>query len=117
MNKIVINELIAKACGWREENLPFERHGTTVDGSGRAWWHPDKAGCHLMPPDYCGDLNAMHEAEQTLSTEAPSKEEKAPRTIYRENLCIECLGAGGPITSTAMQRAIAFLKTIGQYKK
>ena len=86
-----INEAIAKACG-RQRN---------PDGG----WYPDnglRVGTQAIP-DYCGDLNAMHEAENVLDeTQAEDYE--------------ELLGAYG-FHATARQRAEAFLRTVGKWEE
>jgi len=72
-------------------------------------------------PDYCNDLNAMHEVEKLLK--GPTADEESERCKYAENLTIVC--ANGQevvdvwywdhITATASKRAEAFLKTIGKW--
>jgi hypothetical protein len=90
MSEQEINEAIAEACG-RERN---------PDGG----WYPDnglRVGTQAIP-DYCGDLNAMHEAEKVLDeTQAEDYE--------------ELLGEYG-FHSTARQRAEAFLMTLGKWE-
>jgi hypothetical protein len=54
MNKKKQNIAIAKACGY------------TLSGGRIEWW-TDKDGAHDEPPDYLNDLNAMNEAEKTLT--------------------------------------------------
>jgi hypothetical protein len=68
-------------------------------------------------PNYCNDLNAMHEAEKFLSAVPPKPEEKSDIARYREILCVVTLMKGGPITATASNRAEAFLKTIGKWEE
>jgi hypothetical protein len=57
-------------------------------------------------PDYCNDLNAMHEAEKTLSS----------AQLQREYADILDDGNGGHF-ATALKRAEAFLKTMGKWEK
>lgn len=94
------NIIIAQFCKWEcEHGLP----PTSLT-----------CGCPLDIPDYENDLNAIHEAEKML-TDIPTKSgEKSQKTRYRENLCIECMGAGGPITASAQHRVNAFIKTINE---
>jgi len=91
MSEQEINEAIAEACG-RERN---------PDGG----WYPDnglRVGTQAIP-DYCGDLNAMHEAEKVLDeTQAEDYE--------------ELLGEYG-FHSTSSQRAEAFLRTLGKWEE
>lgn len=95
-----INQLIAEHCGW------------TTDGK---WWShptlPDNGGAEPYPPDYHTDLNAMHEAEETL------------HGITKEEYCCFLISENTENSSrwdcahaTASQRAEAFLKTIGKWK-
>ena len=52
-------------------------------------------------PDYLNDLNAMHEAEQTLDGN-----QRLPYLVLLQGHCFP----------TAAQRAEAFLRTIGKWK-
>jgi hypothetical protein len=86
MSEQEINEAIAKACG-RERN---------PDGG----WYPDnglRVGTQAIP-DYCNDLNAMHEAEKVLD-ETQAK-------------CYEAMLGEYGFHATARQRAEAFLRAI-----
>jgi hypothetical protein len=83
-----INEAIALACGW-----------IYYDG----WHHPDgRSGL----PNYCTDLNAMHEAEKTLTDEQWDK---------------YCDLLGGSLYycthATARVKAGQFTRTIGKWKE
>ena len=66
---------------------------------------------HGWQADYCGDLNAMHEAEQML-TEDQFKwythwlEKLMPDTRYRSLLC-----------APASRRAEAFLRAMGKWEE
>jgi hypothetical protein len=89
---------IAKACGWHVSYDPPHYQGL----------HPKLHKADDAPvalPEYCYDLNAMHEAEMTLSDDDYSR--------YGWDLLgdgkIECRDFLG---STAAQRAEAFLKTL-----
>lgn len=60
----------------------------------------------MISRDYCTDLNAIHEAEQTLKGMA----------LYEHidqlfDLCYE------PTIATARQRAEAFLRTLGKWEE
>ena len=61
-------------------------------------------------PNYLNDLNAMHEAEKTLTDKAHEE--------FRLNL-YEVLGDDSRliVSSTAAQRAEAFLLTIGKWEE
>jgi hypothetical protein len=94
-----INIAIAEACGWKYEKN--ETHAP--DGS--FWWSKE-----LEIPDYCNDLNAMHEAEKILSDESHADYAcELVKTIRRNGEWFESVSA------TAAQRAEAFLKTIEKW--
>jgi hypothetical protein len=73
-------------------------------------------------PDYCNDLNAMHEAERTSTI---FKSWRATKT-WMDNLCI-CSDLGrlpesAPdwafvLQASSAQRAEAFLKTLGKWEE
>ena len=109
---------IAEACGWVELSQPVAGQGAVV----RKW---KKKGCsHItatqLPPAYLNDLNAMHEAEKTLTN--------AQRNDFMcelEELLGFKSGPGGwdmdaesmwaMLNATAIHRAEAFLRTIGKW--
>ena len=91
-----INIAIAEACGWK------------FDDSLEMWLSPDDI--HFFPwqlPDYCNDLNAMHEVEKTIEN----------KNLYEE--CLECVCGGRQYLfhATARQRAEAFLRKIWKWKE
>ena len=98
-----INIAIAEACGWKK-----------VEGEECFFDNGIEQIYIENIPDYCNDLNAMHEAEKILTGKQ--------RTIYADQLCIIWTGLADravPIwfwitEATAQQRAEAFLKTIGK---
>jgi hypothetical protein len=85
-----INIAIAEICGWHY-----------YDG----WKHED--GREDSPPNYCDDLNAMHEAEQVLTLEQ--------LLIYAH--CLESEYGFFGVTATARQRAEAFLRMLGKWEE
>jgi len=89
-----INAAIAEACGRKRR----------PDGD----WYPDNgsAGTQAIP-NYCTDLNAMHEAEKGL--EDPD--------CYEEWLADVCGGTSYLFHATARQRAEAFLRTLGKWEE
>ena len=115
MNKELQQIKIAEACGWK-------RH---ADGLGYYQGvHPAFMGGRAVP-DYLNDLNAMHEAESSLTEEQfyiygsyldtitlPKKSmpmcyvDSPEAGMYRELIC-----------ATAAQRAEAFLKTLGLWEE
>jgi hypothetical protein len=99
-----INIAIAKACGWDSDDIA---RGYTL--------------CQFTEdaPDYCNDLNAMHEAEKVFTYEEAQQ--------FEGELCYICgsenLHKEYPLPfefsvahATAQQRAEAFLKTIGKWE-
>lgn len=106
MTEKEINIAIAKACGWT--NFELEKHPAT-----EYQWGLFKGERHIVP-DYCNDLNAMHEAERHLG---PAKATHSSYWWELHNLV--CGEVDGPLDwtdlratghATAQQRAEAFLK-------
>ena len=62
--------------------------------------------CDSCHPDWCNDLNAMHEAEKTLTS--------AQLLDYIAFLFDTCYEA---TVATARQRAEAFLRTLGKWEE
>lgn len=91
-----INAAIAKACGRRQKANGewFPDNGLTVGSQGI--------------PDYCNDLNAMHEAEKII-------EEEQLVGLYNEWLLMD--SSCEPILATARQRAEAFLQTLDKWEE
>ncbi len=93
-----INAAIAKSCGWKGNLICRDLNGDL--------WPSDL-------PNYCNDLNAMHEAEKTLTG------------LNRHAFCDMLLDtvADSPdhlwevLTATARQRAEAFLRTLGKWNQ
>jgi hypothetical protein len=81
-----------------------ERHDERTGGCGRRLEI-------LSPPNYHGDLNAMHEAV-SIALEQGSFE----ACVYRTYLA-DCSGESTFWNATARQRAEAFLRTIGQWEE
>jgi hypothetical protein len=98
-----INAAIAEVCGWR--NLIF----TSLGQSLQRWIGRKKKHETLQAtPDYCNDLNAMHEAEKALSEE---------RNHYIDILGTMYSDSWEFATATARQRAEAFLRTLGKWEE
>jgi hypothetical protein len=93
-----INISIAEACGWKYVNN--ETHAP--DGS--FWWSKE-----LEIPDYCNDLNAMHEAEKVLG------EIYSIKSHEYEDWLQSIIEHDQKWRATAAQRAEAFLKTIEKW--
>jgi hypothetical protein len=103
---------IAEACGWKNVDA----------GSGRVWGvttrhkgTPSEFDVCVDVPNYPFDLNAMHDAEKMLTTDQFEQ--------YRWILWDICKQVRVKdwyrcyLSSTAAQRAEAFLRTIGKWKE
>lgn len=95
---------IAEACGWTD----IEKE-EWVQNSAGGWtgMHPQKQICLLLP-DYLNDLNAMHEAEKTLSDSKIDEYKHRLRVVITASERIS-------VCATAAQRAECFLRTIGKW--
>lgn len=124
MNKEEQRALIAKACGWKV--FPY----VVINGSRvelPSWFDPRRSELFTpddpgpgffigsRPPDYPGDLNAMHEAEGGLSDDQ--------WIDYIDHLKIILNAHAGSyrsvkakINATAAQKAEAFLKALNLWK-
>ena len=91
-----INAAIADECGWTGVNAAHR--------SGKAP-RADYVGVEFIP-DYSTDLNAMHEAEKTLTAK------------QFEDYLMEFFDViHEPMLATARQRAEAFLRTLGKWEE
>jgi hypothetical protein len=101
-----INRAIAEHLGWRcQSHVPEQnKAGATMCWipPGNHEWHP------VQIPNYCGDLNAMHEAEKALT-----KKDLWEMTMQ---LCNIVYGDVPLAHATAPQRAEAFLRTVGKWR-
>jgi hypothetical protein len=108
---------IAEECGWKNHNHPDVmqlKQGWTMPEK----WCMDPKGVlrfnHDKMPDYLNDLNAMHDAEKMLTADQFEQ--------YRWILWDICKQVRVKdwyrcyLSSTAAQRAEAFLRTIGKWK-
>ncbi len=91
---------IAEACGW---TLNPAKH----TAKGLDWLHVPSGKTAYNPPNYLNDLNAMHDAENSLTT---SQMTTMSQYLHRQ------LGMLWGF-ATASQRAEAFLRTIGKWKE
>jgi hypothetical protein len=114
-----INQRIAEACGWEDitESVAPEEFRRRATGMLR-----DKHGNRTplkQIPNYCADLNAMHEAEKVLTQNnnwrigeyearlfSSVGEINNPSSLRGVRLCFH---------ATARQRAEAFLRTLGKW--
>jgi hypothetical protein len=108
---------IAEACGW-----VCETDNYYIDSI--AWRNENERCSTIDLPDYLNDLNAMHEAEESLSIE---QKEGAVPLCYHECLHDVVIRSNKGLTvgrfwylaihATAAQRAEAFLRTIGKWEE
>jgi len=105
-----INAAIAEACGWKDVWRPQDA-SETASFVGTS---PDHK--FLPVPNYCADLNAMHEAEAYLT-------ENTTMLDYTNELYdVACADLDkpkiwNPYGATARQRAEAFLRTLGKWQE
>ena len=118
MNNEQINTAIAEACGWREvfQGVGPNKHRCLGDRPER-----DENGnivayyeaCSV--PDYLTDLNAMHGAEKILTADQFEQYRWILWDIckqFRVKDWYRCY-----LSSTAAQRAEAFLRTLGKWEE
>jgi hypothetical protein len=108
-----INKTIAEACGWKEVE-PW------LNGDRCFELNQSVCGYRIEDlPDYCNNLNAMHEAEKTVFGSSNMWVD------FMEHLC-DATGAVNTsmvdamviiIQATAKQRAEAFLRTVGKWEE
>lgn len=119
MTDTEIRIAIAEACGWEWRPDPHIQHPAKL-----RWWiaphMKDLPGCGVGTsegecPDYLNDLNAVHEAENTLDNSTQNGIGQTQWHRYRDNL-VNVTGNSFPINATAHQRAEAFLRTLGKWK-
>ena len=96
MNALDQEIAIAKICGWTHTKTV---HNPDPIAYGRHPVHTAGVDWDLPLPDYCNDLNAMHEAEMELPDELFVR--------YANRI---------PPCATAAQRAEAFLKTLNLWR-
>jgi hypothetical protein len=106
-----INTAIAEECGWTWIDEDYTYYGFTCDipMTRRRWTPPNGGKPTLDIPDYCNDLNAMHEAEKMLTSEQV--------TSYVDLLEFMNERWATPAFGTAAQRAEAFLRTLGKWEE
>jgi len=104
-----INVTIAKACGWTEIY-----HKCDPQGPIDSWVGKPKDYCHgpkRRIPDFCNDLNAMHEAEKVIRQDHPVW------VSYCNQLCERWIDPCDAIHATASERAETFLRCLGLWKE
>jgi hypothetical protein len=98
-----INVAIAQACGWTILKKP-------LSGFGFAAYAKEPNGDPSPGiPDYCADLNAMHEAEKVLTI--------IEQGHYWDHLKDLTDEGFDQLHATARHRAEAFLRTVGKWEE
>jgi hypothetical protein len=101
-----INIAIAEACGWTEE-----------DNESEICWTRDELTYCLHEdelPNYCNDLNAMHEAEKMLTEKGVNMWWEYVGFINRCNPTP--FGHETAVHATARQRAEAFMRVFEKWE-
>lgn len=117
-----LNAEIAEYCGWRKiREQDYQPFGTNeyIHGPSQVLVgiHPESDVDDIeyeVIPDYCNDLNAMHEAEKTLSR-GQNYHQLYGFGFYVNTLTQICYQQH-ILTATASQRAEAFVRTIDKWK-
>lgn len=107
MNETKQRIAIAEACGWTK----CKCSPTWCEN----WMPPGKKAFRCAKaqlPDYLNNLDAMHEAVETLRFK-----DGAEWYDYRTHLANICGSMGNCIQASAAQRAEAFLKTLGLWEE
>lgn len=109
-----INYAIAKACKWTEihDSGPWHNH--------KPWGYPPQpsgtgGNAYKYVPNYCTDLNAMHDAEILIQDRNKYLNILASVTEPIDGLPKDHDWAF--TRATARQRAEAFLRTLGKWEK
>ena len=117
MTDLEINIAIAEACGYQIE--PSQAKGGwrlyNEQSETSFWWNCDRpptlSDVSYRLPNYCHDLNAMHEAEAS---------QLWPDAAFWNRYSLElgglCNSLAPALHATARERAEAFLRTIGKWK-
>jgi len=94
---------IAEACGWKQ----YHEKGNTPWADNPEFYSPEGKFSLLVDlPDYINDLNAMHEAENTLQD----------YPLFVAHLVTVLKPGEYAVKATAAQRAEAFLRTLNLWK-
>ena len=124
MSENEINQVIAEACGWVPH---FNGHWYKLKDpqADMIDWTNNEGVLH-HPPNYCQDLNAMHEAEKMLTNyKWPIYTTEIRRIIQRDcdteahylpDCTVAYIADFWFFHATARQRAEAFLRTLNRWK-
>jgi hypothetical protein len=107
MSDVQINIAIAEACGW----LLVKACDGSLIGKLK-----NEQGPMDEIPDYCNDLNAMHEAEKVLTDVQSTFYWKTLSELVNNTVGHDFDNQFECIHATAAQRAEAFLRTINKWE-
>ena len=118
MNKRAINKAIAEFLGWKE--LDFHLDGKRILGD-RPTFSNGKIISYTVDqyvPDYCNDLNLIHEIEKTLDDDQWLEYMlNLQDVLQRDPNRGKWIVCQDNMQATASQLAKAFVKTIGKWKE
>ena len=112
MTNRAINKAIAEHLGWKE--LDFHLDGKRILGDRPRFFNGEIVSYTVdqYVPDYCNDLNAMAEAENTLNDDQQYEYAYVLDDLIKNRSCEFNL-----IHASARMRAEAFVRTIGKWKE
>lgn len=113
-----LNRVIAEWCGWKfvpEHDVSFSTPAGHVMPEG---WTDPEGEPYSIPPNYCRDLNACHEAEGKLELQQSGQFAEVLKSVVLETTKLPWVDAGSfaHIHATARQRAEAIVRVIEQQK-
>lgn len=114
-----INIAIAKACGyeWVSNGWGCRFLGSPTEKSfGPDTQSPLCEDAYDSVPNYCKDLNAMHEAEKMLNDEQWPEYRAELRNVVLGGIRMVSQWCKADLHATARHRAEAFLRTIGKWE-
>ena len=124
-----LNVEIAEFCGWRNiREQDYQPFGTDpyIDGPSQVWVgiHPESdvdSKEYEVIPDYCKDLNAMHDAEKYILDFGRFGDELAKVVLgytgTPEDITLNYWALQRVAHANGRQRVEAFLRTIGKLKE
>jgi hypothetical protein len=103
---------------WKQKQMTDEQINAAITEITGLWDHLYSSETRRMM-DYCTDLNAMHEAEQTLKRMGPEYARNLLDIVSRDaGVGVQYAhGSFAHIKATARQRAEAFLRTLGKWEE
>ena len=119
-----INQAIAEHLGWtRTEIRDCSGRWNDTEPQRMAVIGVRPSKCYVVnpykteTPDYCNDLNAMHEAEMACSEHTSDQMREALIRIRWRDRPNGTPRELSPIHATAIERAEAFLRTVGKWEE